>query len=174
MRVERSEKRRKALQAVLNAPARLWRALRTKPEASPPEPPPKPPTAPASTAWREVLEKLHAQQTARKAEQGALREQQAMEEERLERLRPALHEMDGILKRAEVEQEVRAILKAHGVLGFSLPRTEMVGRPMWQRARREIADLDASRGPTVPPPDPSPEQPKPQAPRKGRDGPAGP
>lgn len=173
--MERSERRRKALQAVLNAPTRLWRALRAKPEASPTEqPPPKPPTAPASTAWREVLEHLHAEQTAKKAKQVALREQQALEQERLERLRPALHEMDGILKRAELDQEVSAILKAHGVLGFSLPRTEIVGRPVWQRARREIADLDASRGRTVPPADPSPEQPKPLAPRKERKGPDGP
>lgn len=146
--------------------------MRAKPEPHPPEPPPKPSTAPESTAWREVLEGLHAERTAKGAERAALREQQAREEERLERLLPALRELDVALRRAKDDQAVSAILKAHRVLGSTAPRTEIVERSDWHRAQREIADLDASRGP--PTPSPSPDQPKPQAPRKGRSGPAGP
>lgn len=174
LRVERSERRREALQALLGAPTRLWRALRAKSEASPPEAPPKRPTAPASTALREALEGLRAERAAEEAKRAARREQQAREEERLERILPALRELDEALTRAKVDQEVSSILKAHGVLGSTFPRTEIVGRTGWQRAQREIADLDTSRGQPAPLPASPPEQPKPQAPRKGRSGPSGP
>ena len=107
---------------------------------------------------------------AEKAAALAAEERKAAERLRLERqqrederLRPLLQELDAALKRAKVDPDVNAIMRARGMLSTHRSRPELAQTGAWRMAQDEIAALDANREAAPPDPDPA-QDPQPGSP----------